>query len=62
MYSTSQKLTISSSGLLFVIRAFWHLLRHGSEKDKVLLLTTAPPFLPVAGYLMGLLLNPISSK
>ncbi|MEM7063179.1 MAG: glycosyltransferase family 4 protein [Cyanobacteria bacterium P01_B01_bin.77] len=45
------------NGLLFAIRAFLHLLRHGFEKDKVLLLTTAPPFLPVVGYLISLLFN-----
>lgn len=45
------------NGLLFAIRAFLHLLRHGFEKDKVLLLTTAPPFLPVIGYLISLLFN-----
>ncbi|MBE9068847.1 glycosyltransferase family 4 protein [Leptolyngbya cf. ectocarpi LEGE 11479] len=45
------------TGLLFAIRAFLHLLRHGFDKDKVLLLTTAPPFLPVVGYLMSLLFN-----
>ncbi|MEL6131261.1 MAG: glycosyltransferase family 4 protein, partial [Cyanobacteria bacterium J06628_4] len=45
------------NGLLFAIRAFVHLLRHGFEKDKVLLLTTAPPFLPVIGYLVRLLFN-----
>ena len=45
------------NGLLFAIRAFVHLLRHGFEKDKVLLLTTAPPFLPVIGYLVSLLFN-----
>ena len=45
------------NGLLFVIRAFLHLLRHGWQKDRVLLLTTAPPFLPVVGYLISLLFN-----
>lgn len=45
------------TGLLFAIRAFLHLLRHGFDKDKVLLLTTAPPFLPVVGYLISLLFN-----
>ncbi|NEQ49266.1 MAG: glycosyltransferase family 4 protein [Leptolyngbya sp. SIO3F4] len=39
------------NGLLFAIRAFLHLLRHGCKKDTVLLLTTAPPFLPVVGYI-----------
>ena len=45
------------NGLLFAIRAFVHLLRHGWKKDQVLLLTTAPPFLPVVGYLVSLLFN-----
>ncbi|MFG6102881.1 glycosyltransferase family 4 protein [Leptothoe sp. EHU-05/26/07-4] len=45
------------NGLLFVIRAFLHLLHHGWQKDRVLLLTTAPPFLPVVGYLISLLFN-----
>ena len=45
------------NGLLFAIRAFLHLLRHGWKKDRVLLLTTAPPFLPVVGYLISLLFN-----
>ena len=45
------------NGLLFAMRAFLHLLRHGFEKDKVLLLTTAPPFLPVIGYVISLLFN-----
>lgn len=43
------------NGLLFTVRAFLHLLRHGWKKDQVLLLTTAPPFLPVVGYLANLL-------
>lgn len=45
------------NGLLFVVRASLHLLRYGWQKDKVLLLTTAPPFLPVVGYLMNLLFD-----
>lgn len=43
------------NGLLFTVRAFLHLLRHGWKKDQILLLTTAPPFLPVVGYLANLL-------
>lgn len=39
------------SGLLFFIRAILHLLKHLRKKD-VLLLTTAPPFLPILGYLL----------
>ena len=38
-------------GILFTIRATLHLLRHGSRYN-VLLLTTAPPFLPIVGYLV----------
>jgi glycosyltransferase involved in cell wall biosynthesis len=41
------------SGILFFLRTLLHLFktaRHG----KVLLLTTAPPFLPIAGYLLHL--------
>lgn len=45
------------NGLLFAVRAFLHLLRHGWKKDQVLLLTTAPPFLPIVGYLISLLFN-----
>ncbi|MBT9314594.1 glycosyltransferase family 4 protein [Leptothoe spongobia] len=45
------------NGLLFAARAFLHLLRHGWKKDQVLLLTTAPPFLPVVGYLANLLFD-----
>lgn len=40
------------NGLLFFIRTFLHLLRHLRKKD-VLLLTTAPPFLPFLGYLLN---------
>ncbi|MEM1255560.1 MAG: glycosyltransferase family 4 protein [Cyanobacteria bacterium P01_H01_bin.21] len=45
------------NGLLFAVRAFLHLLRHGWKKDQVFLLTTAPPFLPIVGYLISLLFN-----
>ena len=38
------------SGVLFTLRAALHLLRH-SRKHNILLVTTAPPFLPVLGYL-----------
>ena len=41
-------------GVLFTIRAMLHLLRHG-RRYNVLLLTTAPPFLPIVGYLFHLL-------
>lgn len=43
------------NGLLFTVRAFLHLLRHGRKKGQILLLTTAPPFLPIVGYLASLL-------
>jgi glycosyltransferase involved in cell wall biosynthesis len=38
------------NGVLFTLRATFHLIRHAREHD-VLLITTAPPFLPVLGYL-----------
>ena len=38
------------SGIMFVIRAAIHLIRHIHRHD-VLLVTTAPPFLPVIAYL-----------
>lgn len=41
-------------GLLFTIRAVLHLLRN-LKRDDVLLLTTAPPFLPFIGYLLHLI-------
>lgn len=41
-------------GVLFFLRAMLHLLRHG-RRYNVLLLTTAPPFLPILGYLLYLL-------
>lgn len=41
-------------GLLFTIRAIIHLLRHG-RRYNILLLTTAPPFLPIVGYLLHFL-------
>lgn len=44
------------NGLLFFIRAALHLL-HSSWKYDVILLTTAPPFLPVLGYLASLILQ-----
>jgi glycosyltransferase involved in cell wall biosynthesis len=39
------------SGLLFFLRTILHLLKHLKKKDT-LLLTTAPPFLPLLGYLL----------
>lgn len=41
------------NGVLFCLRAGLHLCRH-RDKDTVLLLTTAPPFLSVLGYLANL--------
>ncbi|MGB3756468.1 MAG: glycosyltransferase family 4 protein [Rivularia sp. (in: cyanobacteria)] len=38
------------SGVLFTLRAALHLLRH-ARRHNILLVTTAPPFLPVLGYL-----------
>jgi glycosyltransferase involved in cell wall biosynthesis len=40
------------SGITFFLRAFLHLLRHSSRRQLVLL-TTAPPFLPLVGYLIS---------
>jgi glycosyltransferase involved in cell wall biosynthesis len=40
------------NGLLFCVRSGLHLLKTGSRGD-VLLVTTAPPFLPVLGYLVN---------
>jgi glycosyltransferase involved in cell wall biosynthesis len=42
------------NGILYTLRAALHLLRAG-RRNNVLLLTTAPPFLPVIGYLANLL-------
>ena len=38
------------SGVLFTLRAVLHILRH-ARRHNILLVTTAPPFLPVLGYL-----------
>ncbi len=40
------------SGVLFFLRAIIHLLR-ASSRRQVVLLTTAPPFLPLAGYFVS---------
>jgi glycosyltransferase involved in cell wall biosynthesis len=40
------------SGAIFFIRTALHLLRHSNSRDLVLL-TTAPPFLPILGYLLN---------
>ena len=44
------------NGLLFALRAIFHLMRRSRQYD-VLLVTTAPPFLPVIGYLANLFLG-----
>lgn len=44
------------NGLLFFIRTAPHLLKHLQKRD-ILLLTTAPPFLPILGYLVHLLIG-----
>jgi glycosyltransferase involved in cell wall biosynthesis len=41
------------NGILFFLRTLLHLFKT-SRHGKVLLLTTAPPFLPIAGYIMHL--------
>src|SRR6478672_9607838 len=41
------------SGLLFCVRSGLHLLRH-SQRGNVLLVTTAPPYLPILGWLANL--------
>lgn len=41
------------NGVLFTLRAVLHLLRHSRRQD-VFLLTSAPPFLPIVGYLAHL--------
>jgi glycosyltransferase involved in cell wall biosynthesis len=40
------------SGVMFFLRAMLHLLRRSSRRQLVLL-TTAPPFLPLLGYLLS---------
>lgn len=42
------------NGILFTIRAFLHLLRNAQRRDLVLV-TTAPPFLPIIAYLANIL-------
>lgn len=41
------------NGLLFTLRSALHLIKTGGRGD-VLLITTAPPFLPIVGYLANL--------
>lgn len=52
------------NGVLFCLRSALHLFRRifklatkNQEKNEVLLLTTAPPFLPILGYLVNLICN-----
>jgi glycosyltransferase involved in cell wall biosynthesis len=40
------------AGAIFFVRTALHLLRH-AESRKLVLLTTAPPFLPLLGYLLS---------
>jgi glycosyltransferase involved in cell wall biosynthesis len=44
------------NGVMFCIRAGLHMLRARKERN-VFLLTTAPPFLPIVGYIANLLLG-----
>ncbi len=44
------------NGLLFALRAILHLMRRSRQYD-IMLVTTAPPFLPVIGYLANLFLG-----
>jgi glycosyltransferase involved in cell wall biosynthesis len=44
------------SGILFMLRTALHLLKNCRRRDLILI-TTAPPFLPVLGYLANLLLG-----
>ncbi len=44
------------NGILFTLRAFLHIIRNAGRND-VFLLTSAPPFLSVAGYLAHLFLR-----
>ena len=40
------------AGAIFFVRTAFHLLRHADEQG-IVVLTTAPPFLPVLGYLLS---------
>jgi glycosyltransferase involved in cell wall biosynthesis len=44
------------NGILFTVRTFLHIIKN-SRKNDVFLLTSAPPFLSIAGYLGHLLLR-----
>ena len=41
------------NGIIFTLRATWHLLKN-ARKNNLVLLTTAPPFLGIAGYIVNL--------
>ena len=41
------------NGVIFTLRSIWHLLRN-ARKNNLVLLTTAPPFLGIAGYILNL--------
>lgn len=44
------------NGIIFTLRSAWHIFRNSRQND-VVLLTTAPPFLSLAGYLANLFLG-----
>lgn len=46
----------AASGILFMIRTALHLIKNCRSRN-LLLITTAPPFLPILGYLASLLLG-----
>lgn len=46
----------TGSGLMYCIRAFFHLLK-ASHRGDLILLTSEPPFLYIVGYLLNLLFN-----
>jgi len=41
------------NGIIFTLRSAWYLLRN-ARKNNLVLLTTAPPFLGIAGYIVNL--------
>ena len=41
------------NGIIFTLRATWHIIRN-ARQNNIILLTTAPPFLAIAGYLANL--------
>lgn len=42
------------NGIIFTLRSAWHIFTNGRHNDAILL-TTAPPFLSIAGYLANLI-------